>query len=92
VKDPFDDGDFLGVAANQSDPLLLDLSPYRTLSAKSLCAFFRKMPVWQCFSVFVAGSVGRFSELDDHERFWASVNRRMLASGFSSLRKAVAHE
>ena len=57
-------------------------SPYRTLSAKSLCAFFRKMPVWQCFTAFVSGSVGRFSELDDHERFWASVNRRMLARVF----------
>jgi hypothetical protein len=47
------------------------------------------MPFWQGFTDFVAGSVGRFSELDAHERHSMSVNRRMLTSGFSSLRKAI---
>jgi len=47
------------------------------------------MPFWQCFADFVAGSVGRFSELDAHERHLISVNRRMVTGGFSSLRKAI---
>ena len=37
------------------------------------------------FRLFVFASVGRLSEQDEHERFWASVNRRMVTGGFSSL-------